>query len=108
MHADSGSEGNKKSDEISGDSSSETGTPLATTQKHLLLRQEADKRYRNNAEKMQLKYCKGKRKKVMTFYPGDFVSVRIPKIDRTSTDHHRLPCVIVERLGKKCFLYRLR
>lgn len=38
---------------------------------------------------------------------GDNVCLRIPKIDCTSTDLHRLPCVVI-CLGVKCFLYRLR
>ena len=82
--------------------------PLGTSAKHFNLRKEADKHYRRNAESMKLKYCKGKRKKVLTFRVGDFVSVRIPRIDRSSTDSHRLLCVIVERLGSKFHLYRLR
>lgn len=64
--------------------------------------------YRRNAERMQLKYAKGRRKKVLTFSQGDFVSLRIPRIDRSSTDAHRLPCVVVERLGSKFHFYRLR
>ena len=61
-----------------------------------------------NAECMQLKYCKSKCKKVQTFNVGDFVSIKVPHIDRTSTDLHRLPCIVVQRLGSKHFLYRLR
>lgn len=57
---------------------------------------------------MKLKYCKAKRKKVLTFSKGDFVSVKIPRIDRSSTDFHRLPCVVVEKLGSEFHLYRLR
>ena len=57
---------------------------------------------------MKLKYCKGKRKKIMTLSPENFVNVKIPRIDRASTDHHRLPCVVVERLGKVYYLYRLK
>ena len=37
---------------------------LATSQKHLKIRQEADARYKLNAERMKLKCSKGKRKKV--------------------------------------------
>ena len=81
---------------------------LASTEKHRQLREAADKQYRLNAERMKLKYCKTKRKKVLDFSEGDFVSVRIPRIDRTSTDFHRLPCVVVECLGSKFHLYRLR
>ena len=81
---------------------------LATTEKHRQLREAADKQYRLNVERMKLKYCKAKRKKVLTFSEGDFVSVRIPRIDRTSTDFHRLPCIVVECLGSQFHLYRLR
>ena len=80
---------------------------LATTEKYRQLREAADKQYCLNAERMKLKYCKGKRK-VLEFSEGDFVSVRIPRIGRTSTDFHRLPCVVVECLGSKFHLYRLR
>ena len=59
------------------------------------MHEEADKRFRANAEKMQLKYCKGKRKKIKAFCHGSFVSVRIPRTDHVSTDRHRLPCVVV-------------
>ena len=57
---------------------------------------------------MQQKYTKAKRKKVITFSVGDFVSVRIPRIDRSSTDFHRVVCIVVEKLGQKFHLYRLR
>ena len=79
-----------------------------TSAKHFSLRLEADKRYTQNAERMQMKYCKSKRKSVQTFNVGDFVSIKVPRIDRTSTDLHRLPCIVVQRLGSKHFLYRLR
>ena len=45
-----------------------------------MLCEEADKRYRANAETLQLKYCKGKRKKTMFFCSGNFVSVGIPRL----------------------------
>jgi len=66
---------------------------LATTEKHRQLREAADKQYRLNAERMKLKYCKAKRKKVLTFSEGDFVSVRIPRMIGhllTFTDYHVL------------------
>ena len=81
---------------------------FGTSVKHLQLRKVADENYRRNAERMQLKYAKAKRKKVLTFSPGDCVSLRIPRIDRSSTDAHRLPCVVVQRHGIKFHLYRLR
>ena len=46
----------------------------------------AEKMYRQKAERMQLKYSKAKRKKIRTFSVGNFVSVKIPRIDRTCTD----------------------
>ena len=89
---------------------SNTRPQLATTHKHIHIREEADKLYLRNAERMRMKYTKCKRKKVLTFSQGchHVVSVRIPRIDRTSTDFHRIPCVVVERRGSKFFLYRLR
>ena len=88
------------------DNRRQNGSALGTSQKHLRTRIEADKQYRLNADRMKLKYCKAKRKKVVAFTRGDFVSIKIPRIDRTSTDFHRLPCVVVERLGSKYHLYR--
>ena len=44
-----------------------------------------------------MKYCKSKRKKVQTFNVGDFVSIKVPRIDRTSTDLYRLPCIVVQK-----------
>ena len=81
---------------------------LATSEKHRQLREQADLFYQRNAERMQQKYTKAKRKKVMTFSVGDFVSVRIPRIDRSSTDFHRVLCIVVEKVGQKFHLYRLR
>ena len=75
-----GAEKNGK-DNTENNSDKDTAVQLASTEKHRNLREEADKMYRDNAEKIQLKYCKGKRKKVMTFCPGSFVSVKIPRID---------------------------
>ena len=71
-------------------------------------REQADQFYQHNAERLQQKYTKSKQKKVLTFSVGDFVSLCIPQIDRTSTDFHRLICIVVEKLGKKFHLHRLR
>ena len=102
-----------KSDSLSDSDMSQTNlecsdATFGSSKKHLKLRQEADKRYRQNAERMKMKYCKAKHKKVATFDSGDFVSIKIPRIDRTSTDIHRLPCVVVQQLGSQYHLYRLR
>ena len=34
------------------------------------------------------------------FKVGDFVTVRIPRIDRTCTDFPRIPCIVVAVQGK--------
>ena len=34
--------------------------------------------------------------------------MRIPRIDRASTDPNRLPCIIVQVIGTACAMYRLR
>ena len=47
-------------------------------------------------------------KNVTKFKMGDLVTLRIPKIDRTSTDLPRLPCMVVEVRGKTQETYRLR
>ena len=67
---------------------------LGTLANHLSLK-EADKRHKKNIERMK----KAKRKKVIAFNCNDFVSVKIPRIDRASTDSHHLPCLVVQMLG---------
>ena len=79
-----------------------------TSEKHLRVRTAADELYKRNAERMQVKYCKGKRKKVTTFSVGNVVSIKVPRIDRMSTDLHRVICVVVECRGEEHHLYRLR
>ena len=59
---------------------------LATTKKHLSVRETADKHYTRNVVRTQMKYCKRKHIKVRIISPGDFVSEKIPRIDRSSTD----------------------
>ena len=46
-----------------------------------------------------------KKHNVIRFSEGDAVSIRIPRIDRTSSDLPRLPCVVVEVTHN---IYRLR
>ena len=80
--------------------------PLATIEKHLSVRNRADEAYRKNALRMEQKYSK--QHKVKTFKPGDCVSVRVPRIDRASTDPQCLACIVVQVVGKAKALYRLR
>lgn len=77
---------------------------LATTEKHKAIRDVADEQYLKNTTTMKKKYAK--QKNVQTFSVGDSVSVKVPRIDRTSTDISRIACVVVEVVNKD--LYRLR
>ena len=79
---------------------------LATTEKHLPVRQIADKEYLKNANRMMVKY--NLKHKVKEFHVGGCVTVRIPRIDRASTDPNRLPCIIVQVIGTARAMYRLR
>ena len=54
---------------------------------------------------MRLKHSK--QHKVHKFEVGESVSVRIPRIDWACTDPQRLPCVVVEKVGKAQAMYRL-
>ena len=47
-------------------------------------------------------------KKVCTFAVGEIISVKVPRINRTCTDVSRIPCVVVEIVGKAKDLYHLR
>ena len=78
---------------------------LGNLRKHLKFHLEADQKYQQNAERIQMKYCKSKHRKVKNFKLDDFVSIKIPRIDRASTDIHRLLCEVIERLGLMHHLY---
>ena len=62
--------------------------------------------YKKNANRMKLRHAK--QHKVREFTVGESVSVRVPRIDRASTDPQRLPCIVVEVVGKAQAVYRLR
>ena len=78
---------------------------LATTEKHLPVRQIADKEYLKTANRMMVKY--NLKHNVKEFHVGDCVTVRILRIDWASTDPNRLPCIIVQVIGMACAMYRL-
>ena len=61
---------------------------------------------RHSDERMANRYNSSR--KMLVFSVGHVVSLRIPRIDRTSSDQPRLPCVVVEVKGKAQSLYRLR
>ena len=71
---------------------------LATIEKHRLVREKADMNYMKSALKMREKFSK--MHAVREFRVGEHVSVRIPRIDRSCTDLLRLPCIVVEVVGK--------
>ena len=48
-----------------------------------------------------------KKFKAADYYVGDRVSVKIPKIDRSSTDHSRIPGVIIKVNGHKVISYQI-
>ena len=64
------------------DSESGNEPPLSTSEKHSQIIMHADNLNRANAEKLCLKYGIRKRKTMRTFDIGDYVSVRVPRIDR--------------------------
>ena len=74
-----------------------TNSQTDPTSKHFRVREEADANYKANAEKMKLKYSKRKRVTHEQFTGGDFVTVRVPKIDRSSTDQPRLVARIIQK-----------
>ena len=78
---------------------------LGISKKHLKRRKLADYHYQQNAARMRDRYNK---KNVQNFKVGDKVALRIPRIDRTTTDVHRLPCIIIQCHGKKHFSYQLQ
>ena len=45
-------------------------------------------------ERMAEIYSEQKRHKIRTFSVGDNINVRIPRIDRTSTDLQHMPCKV--------------
>ena len=104
---DNGMEGQEQDDGMEGRGQDDgQKKPLATISKHQHVRQKANEAYLKNAQKMQRKHAKNA--KIHVFTVGEYASVRIPRIDRTATDLQRLPCIIVEVIGKAQSMYRLR
>ena len=88
---------------------SESSLPrsLGTQKKHLEICNKADASYLKSIERMGQKYSKHNGHHIKKFAVGDSVSVRVPRIDRANTDLQRLPCIVVEIVGKACSIYRL-
>ena len=80
---------------------------LSTQKNHLEIRKKADAAYLKAIEKMGHKYSKHNGHHIQQFAVGDNGSVRILCIDRAKTDLQRLPCIVVEIVGKACIVYHL-
>lgn len=78
-----------------------------TSPKRKKIREDVFKNAQRNAIRMKNKYSKRKRVKVEDFTMGQEVSVKIPKIDRGSTDMTRLPAVIVRKSSSSLPVYKL-
>ena len=76
-------------------------TVLATSTKHLAQRLKADVNYRRNAQRMVSLYNTRKCHNVKSFTAGDLISIKIPRIDKSSTDLRRMPCIVVDVKGIK-------
>ena len=76
--------------------------------RHEKVRRRTDVRYRANAVKMASKFARRKNVCSKPYAVGDLVSVKIPKQERHGTDLPRLPCIVVQVLGKTQVKYRLR
>jgi hypothetical protein len=79
---------------------------LATSVKHQPIRQMADRKYIKAAKSMADRY--NRKRKLELFEVGDKVALKIPRIDRASSDMPRLPCIVVKVSGHAQGLYRLR
>ena len=64
----------------------------------------SDRKYLQSAKKMD-RYKK--QKKVGSFSVVDEVSLRIPRIDQSSSDLSHLPCAVVRAVGQAQSLYCL-
>ena len=62
-----------------------TDSALTTSNRHVNVREAADKEYRKNVERMKTQYC-----------AGDSVTVWVPTNERSSTDMPRLLCYVAE------------
>ncbi len=75
--------------------------PLSTTHRHSAVRKRATKNYLNNAQK-RIKIHNENMKDLLSKYSsGDYVGIRIDKVDRTNTDPKLLPAVIIEKKNDK-------
>ena len=73
-----------------------TDSALTTSNRHVNVREAADKEYRKNVERMKTQYAKRKQHQCNTYCAGDSVTVRVPTNERSSTDMPRLLCYVAE------------
>jgi polycystin 1L2 len=81
---------------------------LGTSARHVKRRKRALVHYEQAAQNQIKKQTRNKRVRLQAHVVGDYVTVRVPHQDRTSSDLPRLPAIIVEVQGTKRFSYRLR
>ena len=65
---------------------------------HTYIRIKAGRKYLSSAKRMAERY--NKQHSTLSFVIGESVSLRIPRIDRASSDLSRLPCVVVDIVVK--------
>lgn len=80
--------------------------PLATINKHRVVREKADFHYQRNVERIKQRHSL--MHKVKKFVVGESARLRIPRIDWTNTHVHCLHCIVVQVVGKTQDMYCLR
>lgn len=85
------------------------GEPVfsVTSPRRKFIRKNVTESLAKNAERMKVKYSKKKRIKVADYAVGDKVTVKIPKLDRNSTDSKRLKGIIVKKSAGCSPIYRI-
>ena len=81
---------------------------LGTREQHVQKRKRALVHYKQAAQNQKKKQTRNKRVWLQAHVVGEYVTVKIPSQDRTSSDLPRLPAVIVQGKRSKRFSYRLR
>ena len=78
---------------------------LSTSTCHVNIREEADKEYLKNVERMKIQYAKRRQHQCNTYCAGDTVTVRVPKNEQSSTD---MPCLLCYANEVRHDLYQLQ
>jgi hypothetical protein len=72
-----------------------------------ILRERVNKNQDIAADKMSIKHDKKRNKVTMVYNRGDYVTLKIPRIDRGSSDLPRLPCQVISITGTENKMYEL-